>query len=132
MKLLLYILIPFVSFGQFLNQGQKDFISKNDDAAHFYAVVGVGELSSHTQKILFKDQSLINSLFVDWIVCQLAIFGKETYDCLKANPTGFKGKDIAPGQLGAHVRIMVVFSWDDFKNGKKQPRMINNKKYVLN
>lgn len=122
MKTLLLILLSFSLSGQILTKKQTDWVTRNDDAVHFYAVVAVGELSHGIQKLVFKEQSFGNRLLWDWIISQAAIFGKETYDCYKANPTGFNWNDVAPGELGCHVRLMFKVSWNDFKQVGFVPR----------
>lgn len=127
MKLLLLILIPFYSFNQ-IKIGETII---PDDALHFYGIVAVGEVSHGVQTLIYKERTLAKKLFIDWLISQAVIFGKEVYDCYKENPTGFSGEDIAPGQLGAHTRLMVKISIDDFINHKSRPRKISNKKYIL-
>lgn len=127
MKLLLYILIPFLSF----TQVKVNDVVIPDDALHFYGIIAVGELSYGVQTLIYKERTLAKKLIIDWLVSQAVIFGKEVYDCYKSNPTGFRGEDIAPGQLGVHTRLMVKISIDDFKNHKSRPRKISNKKYIL-
>jgi hypothetical protein len=131
MKLFLLILLfPFLCSSQILTQSQKDWMSDHDDVGHFYGVYAVGELSHGIQTLIYKERSFGKKLFIDWLISQAIIFGKETFDKYKANPTGFNGWDIPPGELGCHVRLMIKVSYEDFKQVGFKPRKKKDKYYL--
>jgi len=91
MKTILLILFPF------LLSSQTDWMTKNNDAVHFYTAFGINEAAYQIQSYAFPKWKPARKVLVSNLVTLAAIFGKEFCDSHKANPTGVSKPDILNG-----------------------------------
>lgn len=110
-----YILLIFVFNFSF---AQKEIPS---DAKHFYASVGLCELSYHSQKYLLPKQKEHNRFLISVFTSLSFGISKELFDkyrCNRSKRTGFDRMDLFTDSWGITCWIPFRICLNDFKKNK--------------
>lgn len=116
---LIFIILPFLTFGQQKAPTPREWIAKHDDVAHFYGSCGINELTYQIQGLLFPKKKEVHKVLFANLVTTSCIFIKERYDVLKAKPTGWSWADIFIGLWAILIYDIVNICRFDYKNRTK-------------